>query len=60
MSEASTLVREHASSDAVWITKQDLVTGDIIATRAHAIGSLGVRVATGGTVSHAILYTGRK
>jgi hypothetical protein len=60
MSKASTQISEPKPSDAVLITKQDLVAGDIIATRAHTFNSVGVRVATGGRVSHAILYTGRK
>jgi len=42
------------------LKSQDLVAGDIIATRNHSAGSRGIRLATGGSVSHAILYTGSK
>jgi uncharacterized protein YycO len=42
------------------INRQSLVAGDIIATRAHAKSSKGVRYFTHGDVSHSILYTGEK
>jgi uncharacterized protein YycO len=42
------------------LNSQDLVAGDIIATRSDTATSVGVRVATFGRVSHAILFTGGK
>lgn len=39
---------------------EDLVAGDIIATRSDTARSMGIRAATMGQVSHAILYTGGK
>jgi uncharacterized protein YycO len=58
MSATSTPCKDLEQSFAVQITTQFLLAGDIIATRAHTANSVGVRMATGGTVSHAILYTG--
>ncbi len=42
------------------LNSQDLVAGDIIATRSDSATSVGIRVATVGKVSHAILFTGGK
>ncbi|MEJ2158295.1 MAG: hypothetical protein P8X96_23460 [Desulfobacteraceae bacterium] len=42
------------------LNSQDLVAGDIIATRSDTTTSTVVRAATFGKVSHAILYTGGK
>ncbi len=58
--QTQTQNQNQAPAGAARITTQDLVAGDIIATRAHTLNSLGARVATGGPVSHAILYLGKK
>ncbi len=58
MSATSTPCKELEQASAAQITMQDLLAGDIIATRAHTANSAFVRGATLGPVSHAILYTG--
>jgi len=56
----STPSKNQAPVTATQITMQALLAGDIIATRAHTANSVGVRGATAGTVSHAILCLGAR
>ncbi|MBI5552159.1 MAG: hypothetical protein HY911_11690 [Desulfobacterales bacterium] len=58
MSAIGTPCKNLAQYSAAQIAMQDLLAGDIIATRAHTANSAFVRGATLGTVSHAILCTG--
>jgi len=60
MRPASTPSQNQAPAAAAQIATQDLLAGDIIATRTHTANSVGVRVATAGTVSHAILCLGAR
>ncbi len=60
MSATSTPSKNLEQSTPAQIIKQFLLAGDIIATRAQTANSVGVRMATGGTVSHAILCLGAR
>jgi uncharacterized protein YycO len=60
MSATSTPCKNLEQSAPAQIIMQDLLAGDIIATRAHTANSAFVRGATLGTVSHAILCLGVK
>jgi uncharacterized protein YycO len=60
MSATSTPCKDLEQSSAAQITMQELLAGDIIATRAHTANSAFVRGATLGTVSHAILCIGEQ
>jgi uncharacterized protein YycO len=58
VSAISTPCKDLEQSYDAQINMQDLLAGDIIATRAHTANSAFVRGATLGKVSHAILCTG--
>lgn len=59
MSTSSAQKTAH-SKPVTQLQTQDLVAGDIIATRNDSVSSKFIRGATGGPVSHTILYTGGK
>jgi uncharacterized protein YycO len=61
MHMSTSSAQKTAQSKAVTqLQTQDLIAGDIIATRSDTATSVVVRAATFGNVSHAILYTGGK